>query len=78
MGLMDQQLEKSYGSLFLYMITAVRVLYAQRWKDSIIPTMEEWMVKLMELAEMAKLTALIREKTLTNFMANWKPLLDFL
>lgn len=26
---MDKQLERSYGALFLYMVTAVRLLYAQ-------------------------------------------------
>lgn len=30
----------------------------------IIPTMEQWMVKEMELAEMATSTALIKEKNL--------------
>lgn len=47
------------------------------WKDLTSPTVEEQMVKVMELAEMAKLTALVREKTL-KFHAVWKPLLDFL
>ena len=75
---MDKQLEKSHGTLFLYMITAARLLYAQRWKDSALHTMEEWLVKMMELAEMAKLTSLIREKTITMFTADWKPLIAFL
>lgn len=33
---------------------------------------------LMELAEMVKLTSLIRGKALINFNADWKSLLDFL
>lgn len=40
--------------------------------------MEEWIVKMMECAQMAKLPALIREKTLINFNADWKPLFNFL
>lgn len=35
---------------------AARLLNAQRWKSIEIPTREEWIVKLLELAEMAKLT----------------------
>lgn len=31
--LVNIQLEKSHGRIFLYMITAVRLLYAQKWKD---------------------------------------------
>lgn len=38
-------------TLFLYMKTVAKLLYAQRWKDSYICTMKEWMVKLTELAE---------------------------
>lgn len=40
--------------------------------------MEEWMWKTMEFAEMTKLAALIKEMTLSNFNADWKPLVDFL
>lgn len=36
--------------------------------------MEEWLIKLMELSEMVKMT---KEKTLSYFNANWKPLLNF-
>lgn len=32
----------------------------------------------MELVEMAKMTDLIRENTLINCNADWKPFLDFL
>lgn len=39
--------------------------------------MEEWMVKLIELADIAKLTTLIKEETLSNFLYKWKPLWDF-
>lgn len=31
------------------MITSTRLLYAQRWKNAEIPTMEEWIVKMAEL-----------------------------
>lgn len=52
---MDQQSERKHGTLFLYMITVAGLLHAQRWKDLEIPTIDEWMVKLMELAEVKKL-----------------------
>lgn len=40
--------------------------------------MEEWMMKMMDIAEMAKLTALIRDQTLSKFNADWKSSLTFL
>lgn len=49
---------------FLYMTTTTMLLYAQRWKDSHICTMKEWMMKLIELVKLPKSTALIKEKKL--------------
>lgn len=43
----------------------------------IIFTMEEWMVKMLELAETAKLTSWIRGKPISTFIADWKPFIDF-
>lgn len=40
--------------------------------------MKEWILKLMELTEMAKLTALLTDSSLTTFHVIWRPLLDFL
>lgn len=53
---------------------AVRLSYVWKWKELHIPRI----VKLMDLAEMAKLMALIKEKTLPRFISTWKSLLDFL
>lgn len=47
--------------LTLTLTTAVKLLYAQRWKDSSLPTMKEWRAKMMNLTQMAILTALIKE-----------------
>ena len=60
-----------YGTLFLYMVTAVRLLYAQKWKGLTVPTAEDWLLKVGELAEMAKLMSLIREKSIARFLFDW-------
>lgn len=39
---------------------------------------EEWLVKMIEFAKMAELNCLIREKTISTFTADWKPLMHFL
>lgn len=56
---MDSQLEKTYERLVLYMVTASKLLYTQRWKNTEISTMEDWIVKMVEFLEIAKLTSLI-------------------
>lgn len=60
------------------MTTAARILYAHKWKTSALLTTEDWLLKMMEFAKMAKLTTLIREKTLSTFTSNWKLLIHFL
>lgn len=46
-------------------------------ESSMIPTVEEWLVKVMEKARMVKLMGLIREKTLEKINTNWKPFVHF-
>lgn len=57
---MDNALEKKYGKLILYMVTAGRLLCVRRWNQNEMPTVQDWVTKLQELAEMAKLTSLVR------------------
>lgn len=45
LGLMDRQLENTQGTLFSYMTTAARLLYAQNWKSTEIPTVRRLVVK---------------------------------
>lgn len=63
--------------VFLHMSSVARMLYAQSWKEENILTVEQWILKLLELAEMVKLTALPWDN-FTKFLATWKPLLKFL
>lgn len=57
---------------------SAKLLQVQRWKMEHILTMEELILKLMELAEMKKFTALIRDNKLIKFLEAWRTLLDFL
>lgn len=61
----------------MHMIIVVKLLYTQKWKSSILPTIEEWLMTMLKCKELEKLTFLIREKILTIFIANWKPFIDF-
>ena len=61
----------------MYMIMAATLLYAQNWKNEIIPTMDEWKLKILELAAMAKLTVIMRERSTSIFTLEWKPLIEY-
>lgn len=60
------------------MTAALRLLYAQSWKTACIPAIEKWMLKMIEYAEMAKITSSIKDKTLLSFISIWKPFIDSL
>lgn len=55
--------------MILYMNTVVKLYPQKRWKDSDMPPMEEWMVKMTQLAEMAELTCLLRVR---STISAWK------
>lgn len=55
-------------------INAGRLMHWKMWKDTTLFTTEEWLVKTMELVEMAKLIYLIREKEIyLNLLLTGKP-----
>lgn len=72
-GLTDRQLEINHGGFILYMTTVARLLYAQKRRGLTLSTMEEGLVKMMELAEKSPMTSLIKEMTISTFMTDWKP-----
>jgi len=75
---MDFQIEKHLIRVTQYMITAARLLYAQFWKTQILPTIQEWLLKLMDMAENDKLTCLLKENSNCCYFKEWKPLVDYL
>lgn len=40
--------------------------------------MDEWIVKVMEIAEMAKPIVWLKKRTKTTFIKDWKSFVDFL
>lgn len=68
---------ESHGTLFLWMIIAAILKYFMH-RDGKNEHCSQRVLKMMELAEMAMLTSLIREKTLSTFRADKKPLAGFL
>lgn len=62
--------------LFLYMTMALRMLYTQKLKCPAIPT-GRMVGEDVGLATIAKFTVLVRKKTNSSFIRDWK-LVDFL
>ena len=62
----------------MYGTAAARILFAQKWKQEGIPSKDEWLLKMVEFAEMARLTARIREQEDNIFFEEWKCFSDYL
>jgi len=78
LGILEEQMEKSSRRIMQYMVTAARLIYAQNWKTQKIPTIQDWLIKLMDMAESDKLTCLLKENSNLYFLREWKPLTDYL
>lgn len=78
LGFIDKKLEKKYGKLKLNTLTVAILLFAKKnCKNDEMHNMEEWIIKLIELAEMAKLPSLVKEKNNT-VLKDWNPYMNFL
>jgi len=78
LGKIEDIMIKRQNILFLYLSTAARVNYAQYWKEEKIPTKEEWIMKLMELMQIDRLTNLIKGKETGKHKEIWDPFTDYI
>lgn len=51
---------------------ATRLLNAKRWKNNKIPTVEDWIMKILEFEGTVKLISFGREKSMKTFLKDWK------
>ena len=56
----------------MYATAAAWILLAQRWKEDKIPTIVEWLLKMMDYAEMAKFTENLRDNDIEKFKKEWE------
>uniref|UniRef100_A0A803TF39 Reverse transcriptase domain-containing protein n=1 Tax=Anolis carolinensis TaxID=28377 RepID=A0A803TF39_ANOCA len=59
LGITDQKFGKNKDKLFFLMTTAARICFAKRWKEKRIPEEEEWIIRIMEIINMDRLTYLL-------------------
>lgn len=58
LGFMDQNIRKLIWESKIAYGNCSKLLYANSWRNNEKPAMEDWFTKLIELAEMVKLTNL--------------------
>lgn len=78
LGLIGKEIEKKDKNLFLYATTAARNMLAQNWKTDIIPNIMDWQVKMMDYAELARLSGKLRDQDEQKFQENWSKYLMYI
>uniref|UniRef100_A0A670HWB0 Reverse transcriptase domain-containing protein n=1 Tax=Podarcis muralis TaxID=64176 RepID=A0A670HWB0_PODMU len=78
LGIVGKDIRRKDHKFFQYAVTAARMVLAQRWKQEEIPKVEEWRVKLIEYAELDKLTGKIRYKKDQKFIKDWEKFVCYL
>uniref|UniRef100_A0A803TWA0 Reverse transcriptase zinc-binding domain-containing protein n=1 Tax=Anolis carolinensis TaxID=28377 RepID=A0A803TWA0_ANOCA len=78
LGLTDFHMDSNNEKLFIYMISAARIVIAKSWKTTEIPSLELWTLKLMDIQNMDNLTQIISQKYHTRTKTNWNNLSRYL
>uniref|UniRef100_A0A670JS00 Reverse transcriptase domain-containing protein n=1 Tax=Podarcis muralis TaxID=64176 RepID=A0A670JS00_PODMU len=78
LGMLGNEIKKKDCKFVYYAVTAARVTLAQKWKQQEIPTVEEWRAKLLDYAELDKLTGKIRYIRNQKFNKEWEKFVDYL
>uniref|UniRef100_A0A8D0KM41 Uncharacterized protein n=1 Tax=Salvator merianae TaxID=96440 RepID=A0A8D0KM41_SALMN len=55
-----------------------RLMFTQMWKLPKIPSVDDWIIKMMDLAQMDQLTNLVRDKIVSTFIKTGKLLLTII
>uniref|UniRef100_A0A670II65 Reverse transcriptase domain-containing protein n=1 Tax=Podarcis muralis TaxID=64176 RepID=A0A670II65_PODMU len=71
LGMMDKEIKKEDRTIFLYATTAARIMLAQYWKVETIPNIKDWQIRMVNYAELDKLTGKIRDQDEQKFLKNW-------
>lgn len=78
LGMTGKEIKKEDKNLFLYATTAARIMLAQNWKMEVIPTISDWQVKMINYAELAKITGRLRDQDEQKFHDNWNKYLTYI
>ena len=72
LGISPEDLDKQLVYLTLHIVTTARIVFAQHWKNEEIPTEEEIIKKILDCAEMDRLTLLrLREEEHSEYFNMW-------
>uniref|UniRef100_G1KW36 Reverse transcriptase domain-containing protein n=1 Tax=Anolis carolinensis TaxID=28377 RepID=G1KW36_ANOCA len=72
LGMLNIENNKNKETLFNYLTTAARIIYAKYWKKKETPEIGCWLIKIMEIMNMDKLTYLLKNNYgIPKKQTNW-------
>ena len=71
LGIIPESVHRQNVYLILHILTAARIIYAQYWKNEGTPTDQEIIKKILDCAEMDRLTLKIKAKEDTKYYQTW-------
>lgn len=78
LGITDLDIPQKRKGIFLYATAAARVLIAAKWKSNEIPSIQDWIQKLTEYAELDGLSEKIKNKSKQEFVSKWEVFKEYL
>lgn len=75
---MGKEIKNEDKKIFLYATTAARIMLAQNWKIETIPNISDWQVKMINYAELDRLTGRIRDQDDQKFQKNWSKFWNYI
>uniref|UniRef100_A0A803TKB6 Reverse transcriptase domain-containing protein n=1 Tax=Anolis carolinensis TaxID=28377 RepID=A0A803TKB6_ANOCA len=78
LGLTDFFTDLNNEKLFIYMISAARLVIARTWKTSEVPSLEQWTLKLLDIQSMDILTQIISQDNHAGMKTDWSKLSIYL
>lgn len=78
LGMVGKEIKKEDKTLFLYATTAARIMLAQNWKLEVIPNISDWQVKMINYAELDRISGRLRDQDEQKFHDNWKKYLMYM
>ena len=71
LNIMSEITDKKIKYCLMYILVAARLLWAQKWKSEEIPTMEEILKKLLDIAELGTLLEALRKQPRDYVKQSW-------
>uniref|UniRef100_A0A803TW33 Reverse transcriptase domain-containing protein n=1 Tax=Anolis carolinensis TaxID=28377 RepID=A0A803TW33_ANOCA len=79
LGITELKSTENEELLINYMTTAARIIYAKYWRQEETPDADQWLLKLMEIKNMDRLTYIItKHQGVPRKSTDWEPVLAYL